>query len=244
MTTYKNIDHVSNILWHFIGPKNNESIKRSLQRLETFFEGTVDRSVLVLKPHTDEPHRRQFSLPCGDSLSASEMGEPNANFPLVDIVEPRALCFCDIPFNQLGGHMNRYGSIGIGLRKNEVINRFVEFGIRPVLYYPVNDPHEFLTTQQALWTRRDDATELGNYVKVPTLFPKTKENRNTESFDQIYEEREWRGFKEIRLNFWDIAFLLLPNRDIPIESENLNNLMQSHVGLIVASDIFGQEGQQ
>jgi len=47
---------------------------------------------------------------------------------------PEMVCFCDIPLEHLGGHIEKYGRFGLSLNKEYAIH----CGARPVTYFPTH----------------------------------------------------------------------------------------------------------
>ena len=51
-------------------------------------------------------------------------------------IQPVAVCFCDIPFKNIRGHLKNYGQYGIGLSKQWCMNQ----GVTPIRYFHSNTP--------------------------------------------------------------------------------------------------------
>jgi hypothetical protein len=56
-----------------------------------------------------------------------------------ELIVPSVTCFCDIPYDALGIHIQKYGSFGLSFPREFLI----KYGARPVIYFPMqpSDPH-------------------------------------------------------------------------------------------------------
>jgi hypothetical protein len=108
--------YISNELTHFVG--------RSLPSDDARYELLVRilrEGWLTFPPHRQTYERQinmQFDLP----LSSNEM------------VAPGAVCFCDIPTEDLGIHIRKYGAFGLAFLKPFLVAR----GANPVFYVERN----------------------------------------------------------------------------------------------------------
>ena len=234
---YKNLNHVSNILWHFLGRGITE--EEALRRLEK----KIERETFILEPHICDGanHIREVLISSVSMFPAPQPPQPKT----LQVLEPKAVCFCDIPIHNLPSHMNKFGNVGIGVLKSWVMKQ--QFGIRPVLYYPLVSPNELLETKLGHWKLdQDQNILLDRYLKIPTHFgpPDAEEmkRKGTETFPGIYEEREWRSFERTIIEIQEIAFVILPNRNSVNSSfEKLASLLLAPVGRIFANDLFEME---
>ncbi|MBK7889299.1 MAG: hypothetical protein IPJ84_00150 [Bdellovibrionales bacterium] len=158
--------------------------------------------------------------------------------------EPKSLCFCDIPVGSLPVHMEKYGDIGIGIKRNKIDESPFFDKLKPVLYYPHID-EEILNREGAakrLWSLNDREVVLQDFVKIPTrLSPaaSANPNDNSELFESIYEEREWRSTESIKISLDDLAYILVPDRSFLCEQfPKLRTLLRKGVGLITAKDMY------
>ena len=118
--------------------------------------------------------------------------------------------------------------------------------LRPVKYQPIKGPGDLDKFNKFDWKvlKKKKEVALNEYVKIPTFLENTDEmNRgtNSEHFEDIYEEREWRSFKKFEFTTDDLAFVVLPKRGLVDKRRhpNLSALLTSGVGVIYASELFG-----
>jgi hypothetical protein len=233
-TEYEGVTHVSNVLWHFIGPKRHETLDKAIERLDRkiFRKGGLRGR---LKPFfkNGNYHVRDLLL---EPLSYGPAGNPQVKNNWI-IYEPKSLCFCDIPVNHLPLHMSKYGDVGLGFRREIVLN-LKDCIVKPVRYFPLN-PTESIKRQVAdigvKGIRRGVKTlHLDNFIKIPTWLPPGKPNiegSNAEDFNSIYEEREWRTFDEMEFKTEDLSFILLPSKKyISKKYPNIYSAVQKGVG--------------
>ncbi len=242
LTQYESLSHVSDILWHFIGPRSFESFseEKAINRLETYISDDGKR--LRLAPYIEDSQYYLRIL----TLYEKTFGIQDAS-TLQDIIhfrvhEPRAVCFCDIPIPHLPIHMCKYGNIGVGIRRRSV-SKYPEFGIMPVRYFPHLSLFHLSLENNRLWKKLDNVIELDPFTKVPTHLNDSidpPEGHNAEHFESIYEEREWRSVTPITLSLDEIAFILLPSRTYVDKARfpKTIGLIEKGVGMIVADDLF------
>lgn len=129
-------------------------------------------------------------------------GKISAAIPMVS--------FCDIPLSEIKNHISKYGSYGIGLRKEWAI----EQGLNPVLYI---DSNSFLgeNLREALrkytdGKRLDD--DMRKLLDVARFIKNYQHDlvRNEEIHNgyRFYDEREWRYVPNI--NIAEIEFVINP----------------------------------
>ncbi|MBX2995341.1 MAG: hypothetical protein KF681_10970 [Bdellovibrionaceae bacterium] len=234
--------HISDILWHFIGPKKFEGFdyERAFCRLESFISD--DGTSLVLGPYTADGDFHQRKL----FLRKPKIG--NETLPDAEeeyfVSEPKALCFCDIPIGSLPIHMSKYGDIGIGVKRGKVNESPFFDKLKPVLYYPHID--EAILRREGetkrFWELFERDVRLADFVKIPTrLGPvgRIDPTDNSELFESIYEEREWRAVEEIKITLDDLAYILVPERSFLSDKfPKLRALVRHGVGLITAKDMY------
>jgi len=111
--------HFSNELFHFVGqahPTNEE--KNFTILVKVLNDGWISHP-----PHKREWGATSLTLDLDKSLLTGQM------------VVPEMVCFCDIPLEHLGGHIEKYGRFGLSLNKDYA----VRYGARPVTYFPMHD---------------------------------------------------------------------------------------------------------
>ncbi|WP_157868236.1 abortive infection system antitoxin AbiGi family protein [Halobacteriovorax marinus] len=258
MSNYKSLSYISKIFWHFLGPKPVDyvdakdrlsSYREILTRLESMIN---DSEEVVLERYIGNGkfYERQFDF-AEDNFMAN-WGTLNSISTLDEnktylIEEPKALCFCDIPINHLPEHMKKYGDIGIGVRKDVLQSKVNDF--LPVHYRPIRNKSDFLNMKDHFSKKdpKERKFRLKRYSKIPTEFSEYDDGytskSNTETFSQIYEEREWRTFEKVKLKRSDISFVLLPDRNIlkgKTEFRKIQELINSEIGVIYAEELYGE----
>jgi len=113
--------YISNELTHFIGAGDNSDDERYIRLCKILREGRLrgepwgsESEKLGDHPHVDFFLNRR--------LSENEMFNPNM------------VCFCDIPVQEFGIHMRKYGTFGIAFEKDFIARQ----GGIPVYYVPKN----------------------------------------------------------------------------------------------------------
>lgn len=244
MNKYKNLSHISKLLWHFMGPKEEGGHQGILERLEKQIvpggSSFLDRYLGNGDFYEREVNFEQMMSDWENLGELSTLADKGTFI----IKEPRCLCFCDIPINTLSEHMNKYGDIGLGFKK-EVLEKLVN-DLKPVRYYPVRNKEDLLGNEENLWSVNTDEVLLGNYLKIPTNYTGSINyinGKNTETFEQIYEEREWRSFLRLEFKVEDLAYILLPTRSLVTEKlyPNLYGLIRTGVGIIYADEFYQKD---
>lgn len=238
MNKYRSLSHISKLLWHFMGPSNSSDETTILARLESQID-LLSKSYLEKYLGNGDYYERLITF---EKLGGSESLDP-VKLDISDsllVKEPRCLCFCDIPINTLSEHMNKYGDIGLGFKK-DVLESLVT-DLKPVRYYPVKSKDVLILNEEDLWEQTNNEIELSKYIKVPTKY-RNSSGENIETFDQIYEEREWRSFEKVEFELKDLAFILLPSRQSVCEVKypKLYKLIRSEIGVIYADELFDKE---
>jgi CO dehydrogenase/acetyl-CoA synthase epsilon subunit len=109
---------ISNELFHFVGrrhPKNHEGNYLNLKQV-------LESGRISHPPHDSDWGTTQIVVNTSKSLDSEEL------------VVPTITCYCDIPFESLGLHLQKYGHFGISFSKDFLI----QFGARPVIYVPLH----------------------------------------------------------------------------------------------------------
>jgi len=241
---YHQQSHVSDILWHFIGPCEFEGYdyKKAVGRLDSAI--SKDGDVIELGPFKENSsfYLRQLSL-FQQRVGNDEVPSEEYNYI---VKEPKALCFCDIPIGSLPLHMDKYGDIGIGIRRRKVNDLFFDI-LKPVRYYPYISVETLARENSKLWNVSDKEIILDDFVKIPTLLDPDaiSISGTSEPFEYIYQEREWRCVEKIKLSVNEISYILLPNRSyISEEFPRLRKLIQHGVGVILAQEMYRLNTQE
>ncbi|WP_413560420.1 abortive infection system antitoxin AbiGi family protein [Bdellovibrio sp. HCB209] len=237
---YQQQGHISDLLWHFIGPKDfeNYDYDKAIKRLLSYFD--EDSKNLTLEPYIANSsfYDRTLILTSADYGTMAEASDIHNYL----VKEPKSVCFCDIPINSLPIHMAKYGDIGIGIRRNRVVEGSFINHVRPVLYYPHITETELKKQYNIdrFWKLTGNTVTLEDFVKIPTKLshsPSIPEHQS-EDFESIYEEREWRATKPIELTTQDIAYVIVPDDTYIKKYHKLQKLIMNGVGLIKAKDMY------
>lgn len=110
------MDYVSNLLCHFVG-RAQTTEEQQFQLLVKIIK--QDKTLLA---NLKNPNKLTTST--SFHYSGARVGEM---YERCDCV-----CFCDIPDESLGIHVNKYGRFGMGFDKSFLISK----GVRPVMYIP------------------------------------------------------------------------------------------------------------
>lgn len=109
--------YISNELTHFIGASDKSDDERYRRLCKILQEGRLRGEPLDSEKVGDDP---QVDFFLDRKLSENEMFNPNM------------VCFCDIPVQELGIHIRKYGSFGIAFEKDLIARQ----GGIPVYYVP------------------------------------------------------------------------------------------------------------
>lgn len=132
---------------------------------------------------------------CFEKIITSK-GSINAAYPMVS--------FCDIPLSEIKNHISKYGSYGIGLKKNWAKKK----GLNPVLYIDNTSTlgAEFRETSEILFKGKAFKDFSAHEIMVMNLFRYMKNyqeklNRNgvIEDNYRYSDEREWRYILDDKL---------------------------------------------
>lgn len=114
--------YTSRILYHFVGRKDPKDHERNYQTLLKI----LDSGAVCYRREDDEPCEDDS---WGDIRITVHW---DRTFLTQDLIVPTVTCFCDIPFEHLGVHTNKYGQFGLGFDREYLIY----YGARPVMYFP------------------------------------------------------------------------------------------------------------
>lgn len=108
--------YISPELFHFFGSSAPHDNERNYALLKTVLSvGCVSHP-----PHDVGWGTVSYSLDLSKSLAREEM------------LVPTVTCYCDIPYEQLGPHMSKYGQFGLSFSRHHL----TQVGARPVIYVP------------------------------------------------------------------------------------------------------------
>jgi hypothetical protein len=110
------ITYISNELFHLVGrtrPIDHEYNYNILSKI-------LDEMCVTHYPHNPNVIEHTLTLNIDKSIFSG------------DLIAPKMVCFCDIPFEALNIHIQKYGSFGLSFPRNFLIAN----GARPVTYVP------------------------------------------------------------------------------------------------------------
>lgn len=212
-------------LFHFVARKapDNEARYQILRRI-------LANGVISHPPHSIDWGEQ-------DSFQVNKKG----SILNEDLVVPNMVCFCDIPFGELGIHMNKYSQFGISIMRD----RIARFGGRPVTYYPYwrNDPHNVVYGLKAIERLEQEFHSFSDrYSAEFGPSPKTMSRQLGQSHRTFLEACEWFN-SEMALRY--LAYLKPFDMSLPAEHEKnyymerewrrLGNLMfaPEHLGCVI-----------
>src|ERR1043166_4880153 len=109
--------YISDFLYHFVGrgnPNDHEGNYKVLKSILT--QGCVSHP-----PHENNWGATYYDTDLSRPLDSEQM------------VVPTVTCYCDIPYEHLALHLQKYGQFGLSLDKHLLI----KYGARPVIYVPL-----------------------------------------------------------------------------------------------------------
>lgn len=111
-------DYISDELFHFVG-----------HRAPNDHEGNFGTLIKILRSNciSSEPPKVGW----GTNTVRLKRG---ARLDSEELVVSNITCYCDIPLDALGLHIEKYGCFGLSLKKDYLI----KYGARPVLYVPMS----------------------------------------------------------------------------------------------------------
>ena len=109
-------EYISSELFHFLGRSSPTDHDRNYSILKTVLEtGCISHP-----PHEVGWGKVSYTLDLEKRLALEEM------------LVPTVTCYCDIPFQQLGPHLLKYGNFGVSFSRHHL----TKIGARPVIYIP------------------------------------------------------------------------------------------------------------
>ncbi len=115
--------YTSRELFHLVGrshPADHEANYQTLLKI-------LDSGCVSHPPH--DPNSYMHRVAC--NLEGNIFSE--------ELIVPSVTCFCDIPYDALGIHIQKYGAFGLSFPREFLIR----YGARPVIYFPMqpSDPN-------------------------------------------------------------------------------------------------------
>jgi len=140
--------YVSKELTHFVGSDhapNDELYKRLVDILN-------DGLLIHKKPMPDlKSHRFDFKR--------------NAKISENEMYNPAVICFCDIPVQDFGVHISKYGSFGLAFKKSFLVKK----GASPLFYISKNSLVSNMDTEDFLMRLSVTRGEIPNRVKEKAI---------------------------------------------------------------------------
>jgi hypothetical protein len=231
---FKPLGYTSEVLWHFV-TSSDDALDLLIDKLLSRDENEFMR-ICIRKDPKDQKHHTRL-LDVVDTTYGGESSLPQISRSIT-ILEPKAVCFADIPLHNLDIHMERYkNGIGLGFQKKFLMERF-QSEIQPVHYY-----HSI--TQSILSDISDEGNQgerkLKPYSKIPTI-----KQKPDESFDSIYLEREWRILSDVNVSAEELAFIALRDRSDFSKfhkSPYASKLLSMGVSIVNIAEIFPRENR-
>jgi hypothetical protein len=246
----QSMTYISQLLWHFVRDRKGSDkvpAASSFEILNREILGNDGAGKLKQYPNpTATPPWDKFyvrtvrvEVPAGslfnlnestaelEARSSKDLGD------LLQLLEPRAVCFADIPFNFLPIHMERYSGIGLGFRR-KVLTRSYD-RLRPVSYIPrlSRDSIEEVI-------RNREINELSPYIKVESV-DSASNNMDGEPFEAIYREREWRVLHDVDFDHDALACIVFRNAkelEDAHASDSFAPLIKRRIALLNREDFF------
>ncbi len=167
MNNNKDQNYISNTLYHFVGRgnKSDDDIFEILNKI-------LSTQEMLFDPDKKYPDAVKML----DKSTINKLGE---------ISRIPAICFCDIPANNLGIHMNKYSQFGIGFKKQNLCNK----GVRPVWYIPIDASSTIVTSEKVGSRFPKDLYNILN--STSTIITKLTEHTNiTDNKNQLTEDAD------------------------------------------------------
>lgn len=240
---FKTTSFTSPLFWHFVKGHGKDKISQAKSSLELFLKEKKDDPIfydqakgklLLNPPNSASFHTRYFSLEKNageiDSNLSDNAAKDLAQAIQYVLTEPRSICFADIPISHLPIHINRYYGIGLGFRRDSIITDRED--LKPVEYYPRNIEFTLEHSCEDFNKLNGNAFSLKKYAKVPS---------QSESFHEIYHEREWRTFSDFEFEPKHLALIFFPTKEIlndALKESRFLDFFKAGVGYICGEDLY------
>jgi hypothetical protein len=163
-----------------------------------------------------------------------------------EMINPDMVCFCDIPIEDLGIHIQKYSPFGLSFPKSFLIER----GVNPVFYIARSSGihgitrGEYFNDRIKLYlktcSKYDPATSSGKDCSgvigfINDMLCSLKffdPERTDEDKDNFYMEREWRSLFNIHFEIKHIERIIIPKSF----AERFRNDVPDYFGQITFSD--------
>lgn len=243
----QSMTYVSQLLWHFVRDRKGTNPASSFEVLNNDILAENGSGVLKACPNPKAPppwdkfyvRTVRLEVPASSLFNLSDNPEEiearsSKEFgDLIQLLEPRAVCFADIPFNFLPVHMERYSGIGLGFRRKALTRNHDK--LRPVSYIPRLSKESI---DEVIANR--ETKELGPYLKVESV-DSVANNIDGEPFEAIYREREWRVLHDVQFDHDALACIVFRNAkelEDAHASKKFAPLIERRISLLNREDFF------
>ncbi len=159
------------------------------------------------------------------------------------MINPSMVCFCDIPIEDLGIHIQKYSPFGLSFLKSFLIER----GANPVFYIARSSGihgitrSEYFNERIKLYLKTcfqttpigKNCDDVSSFINDMLCFLKFFDpEKADEDIDNFYMEREWRSLFNIYFEIKDIERIILPKSF----AERFRNDVPDYFGQITFSD--------
>lgn len=238
--------YISKELTHFVGA----GISRKDVDPKTIMIAQYDILLKIIKDKrvSHPPHNYEDDIPADLKYDPSYSYRFMSHFDASSnkMIWTDMVCFCDIPIDDLGIHIQKYSPFGLSFLKPFLIER----GVNPVFYVARSSAihgttrAEYFDEKINLFlktcTKADSVTSSGTdccAVKgfIGDILCSLKffdPERTDEDKDNFYMEREWRSLFNIHFEIKDIERIIIPKSF----TERFRNDVPDYFGQITFSD--------
>lgn len=183
----------------------------------------------------DKSNKSAYEILLSILRTGLKRGGSNVEFKFVDTEKKQqhttwgypVVCLADIPFKDLGIHMERYGFHAIGFHKEAVIlNHF-----NPVLYVNQHSSffRQFMETRERLIKHFESDAEADSAKKFDEMLyllgsiavsgdiwanPEVNPKKDQVQLNNFYYEREWRSINDWNFKAEDVAAVIVPDLEM------------------------------
>lgn len=233
--------YVSKELTHFVGA----GISIEGEDQSAILSAQYDLLIKIIRDRrvSHPPHDYEDDIPADlkydPSYSYKFVGSFHASSN--NLIYPDIVCFCDIPIEDLGIHIQKYSPFGLSFLKSFLIERGVNpvfyvarssaiHGITRAEYYDEKIKLFLSTCPNSSKEYCDDIRDLvGDMLCFVKFFDPERSDDDKENF---YMEREWRSLFNIHFKINDIERIIIPKSF----AEQFRNDVPNYFGQVTFSD--------
>lgn len=215
--------YISNELTHFVGKNLKNDEERFQLLIDIVSSGLLLTSEEVSNKENIKKgfkHHRSITIPKGFKFSDNSY------------IIPQMVCFCDIPINEFGIHMQKYSRFGLAFSKYFLVKE----GANPVSYYvkTIVDDYNFdgcfQHYEKLLGIIKKYSSEISKMAgyendeikKISESISRVfdyhifsyskvfKHNKDEDDLDNYYMEREWRIVGSLEFEINNVKRIILP----------------------------------